>query len=36
MAALARIPLDDDALLADFGIPQFLGGLRGIERLPRS
>jgi acetylornithine deacetylase/succinyl-diaminopimelate desuccinylase-like protein len=33
MAALARIPLDDDALLADFGIPQFLGGMRGIERL---
>lgn len=33
MAALASIPLDDDALLADFGIPQFLGGMRGIERL---
>lgn len=33
MAALERIPLDDEELLADFGIPQFLGGLHGIERL---
>lgn len=33
MEALAGLPLDDEALLADFGIEQFLGGLRGIERL---
>ena len=33
LAALARIPLDDDQLLADYGIPQFLGGVHGIERL---
>jgi len=33
MAALASIPLDDDALLADFGIPRFLGGMHGLERL---
>src|SRR5207248_1128264 len=27
------IPLDDEALLADFGITDFLGGVRGLERL---
>lgn len=33
--ALEGIPLDDDVLLADFGISEFLGGVRGIERLKR-
>lgn len=33
LRALASIPLDDEALLADFGIPEFLGGLRGHERI---
>jgi acetylornithine deacetylase/succinyl-diaminopimelate desuccinylase-like protein len=33
LRALESIPLDDDALLADFGIESFLGGVRGIERL---
>ncbi|MFO7169992.1 MAG: M20/M25/M40 family metallo-hydrolase [Chloroflexota bacterium] len=32
MRALASIPDDDEALLADYGIPQFLGGVRGVER----
>jgi acetylornithine deacetylase/succinyl-diaminopimelate desuccinylase-like protein len=31
--ALQSLPLDDDILLADYGIPAFLGGVRGIERL---
>jgi acetylornithine deacetylase/succinyl-diaminopimelate desuccinylase-like protein len=33
MEALQTIPLDDDALLADFGIESFLGDVRGVERL---
>src|SRR5258706_6160497 len=33
LRALETIPLDDDALLADFGIEAFLGGVRGVERL---
>ena len=33
LRALETIPLDDDALLADFGIDAFLGGVRGVERL---
>jgi acetylornithine deacetylase/succinyl-diaminopimelate desuccinylase-like protein len=33
LQALENIPQDDDALLKDFGIDAFLGGLRGIERL---
>src|SRR5262245_42106415 len=33
LRALESIPLDDEALLADFGIADFLGGVRGIERL---
>jgi acetylornithine deacetylase/succinyl-diaminopimelate desuccinylase-like protein len=33
LEALQTIPLDDDALLADFGIDGFLGGVRGVERL---
>jgi acetylornithine deacetylase/succinyl-diaminopimelate desuccinylase-like protein len=33
LQALETIPPDDDALLADFGIADFLGGVRGIERL---
>jgi len=33
LRALETIPIDDDALLADFGIGEFLGGVRGIERL---
>ncbi|HEX5688809.1 MAG TPA: M20/M25/M40 family metallo-hydrolase, partial [Roseiflexaceae bacterium] len=33
LAALQTIPLDDDALLADFGIEAFLGGVSGVERL---
>lgn len=33
LQALTSIPLDDEVLLNDFGIPAFLGGLRGIERL---
>jgi acetylornithine deacetylase/succinyl-diaminopimelate desuccinylase-like protein len=32
MRALESIPDDDDALLADYQIPQFLGGVRGVER----
>jgi acetylornithine deacetylase/succinyl-diaminopimelate desuccinylase-like protein len=32
LRAVERIPDDDAALLTDFGIPQFLGGLRGAER----
>jgi acetylornithine deacetylase/succinyl-diaminopimelate desuccinylase-like protein len=32
MAALATIPNDDAALLENFGIPQFLGGVSGVER----
>jgi len=35
MAALASIPDNDAALLSDFGIPEFLDGARGIERLKR-
>lgn len=33
LRVLEGIPLDDDILLADFGIPAFLGNLRGVERL---
>src|SRR6266545_996976 len=33
LRALESVPLDDEALLADFGINDFLGGVRGIERL---
>jgi acetylornithine deacetylase/succinyl-diaminopimelate desuccinylase-like protein len=33
LRALESIPRDDDALLKDFGINSFLGGLRGVERL---
>jgi acetylornithine deacetylase/succinyl-diaminopimelate desuccinylase-like protein len=33
LRALESVPLDDEALLADFGINEFLGGVRGIERL---
>src|SRR5262249_10257568 len=33
LRALETIPIDDDALLADFGIADFLGGVRGVERL---
>ncbi|HWQ13666.1 MAG TPA: M20/M25/M40 family metallo-hydrolase [Roseiflexaceae bacterium] len=32
LQALERIPDDDEALLADYKIPQFLGGVRGVER----
>src|SRR5215211_2694213 len=32
LRAVELIPDDDAALLADFGIPEFLGGLRGVER----
>lgn len=35
MQALESIPNNDDALLKDFGIPQFLDGATGIERLKR-
>lgn len=36
LAALATIPSgDDDALLASFGLSEFLDGVRGIERLRR-
>lgn len=30
--ALSSIPLDDELLLKDYGIKDFLGGLRGVER----
>lgn len=33
MRAMESIPLDDDELLADYGIAQFLGGMRGVDRL---
>src|SRR5436309_759824 len=33
LRALESVPLDDEALLADFGISEFLGGVHGIERL---
>ncbi len=33
LRTLESVPLDDEALLADFGINEFLGGVRGIERL---
>lgn len=33
LRALAHIPLDDETLLADYGIPAFLGNLHGLERL---
>jgi acetylornithine deacetylase/succinyl-diaminopimelate desuccinylase-like protein len=33
IAALASIPDNDAALLADFGIPSFINGMTGIERL---
>jgi acetylornithine deacetylase/succinyl-diaminopimelate desuccinylase-like protein len=33
LEALKHIPVDDEALLADFGIEEFLGGVRGVERL---
>ena len=33
MQALASIPDNDAALLADFGIPEFMNGMTGIERL---
>src|SRR5688572_7429063 len=33
LRALESVPLDDEALLADFGISEFLGGVRGVERL---
>jgi acetylornithine deacetylase/succinyl-diaminopimelate desuccinylase-like protein len=32
LRAVELIPDDDAALLADFAIPEFLGGLRGVER----
>lgn len=32
LRAVERIPDDDEELLADFAIPEFLGGLRGFER----
>ncbi len=35
LAALAHIPDTDDAMLDDYGIPAFLGNLRGLERLRR-
>jgi acetylornithine deacetylase/succinyl-diaminopimelate desuccinylase-like protein len=35
LAALEGIPDTDDALLADFGIAQFIDGARGVERLRR-
>jgi acetylornithine deacetylase/succinyl-diaminopimelate desuccinylase-like protein len=35
LRALESIPLDDEALLRDFGIDAFLGGVSGIERLKR-
>lgn len=35
LAALESIPANDEELLADFGVPQFLDGVRGIERLRR-
>jgi acetylornithine deacetylase/succinyl-diaminopimelate desuccinylase-like protein len=35
LRALERIPPEDDALLADFGLESFLGGVRGVERLRR-
>jgi acetylornithine deacetylase/succinyl-diaminopimelate desuccinylase-like protein len=35
MQALESIPDNDDELLANYGIPQFLDGLRGVERLRR-
>jgi acetylornithine deacetylase/succinyl-diaminopimelate desuccinylase-like protein len=33
LRALQSLPLDDDILLADYGIPAFLDGVRGVERL---
>lgn len=35
MHAIASIPHNDEALLANFGIPDFLGGVRGVEGLRR-
>lgn len=35
MAALASIPANDEALLADYAIPDFIDGVRGVERLRR-
>jgi acetylornithine deacetylase/succinyl-diaminopimelate desuccinylase-like protein len=35
MAALATIPDTDEALLQSYGIPEFLGGVRGVEGLRR-
>jgi acetylornithine deacetylase/succinyl-diaminopimelate desuccinylase-like protein len=35
LKALESIPATDDDLLADYGIPAFLGGVRGVERLRR-
>lgn len=35
MQALEQIPDTDAALLADYGIPSFLQGVRGVERLRR-
>jgi acetylornithine deacetylase/succinyl-diaminopimelate desuccinylase-like protein len=32
LRAVEQIPDDDETLLADFAIPEFLGGLRGVER----
>lgn len=33
LRALETIPLDDDVLLKDYGIPAFLNDLRGVERI---
>jgi acetylornithine deacetylase/succinyl-diaminopimelate desuccinylase-like protein len=35
LKALESIPANDEALLADYGIPAFLGNVRGVERLRR-
>ncbi len=35
LAALESIPDNDEALLASYGLPQFLGGARGVEALRR-
>jgi acetylornithine deacetylase/succinyl-diaminopimelate desuccinylase-like protein len=33
LAALNRIPLDDEVLLKDWGIPAFIDNMQGLERL---
>lgn len=35
LQTLAHIPSHDDALLVDYGIPSFLDGVRGVDRLRR-